>query len=361
MKNPVWLLLCALSLAACSKPKDDAGSTVTSAAPASVPTIEAVPVVSKPLDTLAHLEGELKPYEEVAIYARANGFVQSVRVDRGTQVKSGQLLLTIVAPELNAQRAEAQAKLQVDKSTAARLSAASQTPGAVAAHEVELAEAAVTADQARVDALRAIEQYLNVTAPFDGVVTERNVHPGALVGPQAGSSGPPLLRVEQVAKLRLTIPVPESLVGAIAQGTPATFSVRAFPGVNFTGITSRISRSVDEKTRSMAVELDVSNTDGRLAPGMFADVKWPVKRAAPSLFVPPAAIVSSTEKTFVERIKDGVVEQVPVTRGVTQGDLIEVIGPLKEGDLVARRGNEELRNGTHVNVAPPKTEDGGAK
>ena len=113
----------------------------------------------------------------------------------------------------------------------------------------------------------------------------------------------------------------------------------------------------------MAVELDVDNTDGRLAPGMFADVRWPVKRAASSLFVPPSAIVSSTEKTFVERIKDGVVEQVSVSRGVTQGDLVEVIGPLREGDLVARRGNEELRTGAHVAVAPakPAAADGGTK
>ena len=346
----------ACSLGGCDGVHKDPGGapSASASAAAPTPTIDVVQVVSKPLDTLTHLEGELSPYESVAFHARANGFVSRVLVDRGSKVKRGQLLLTIVAPELGAQRAEAQARLQGDKSTYERLKAASQTPGAVAQHEVELALAAVAADQARLDSLRAMEQYLVINAPFDGVITERNVHPGALVGPQAGAGAPPMLRIEAVAKLRLTVPVPENLVGAIAEGSKTTFGVRAFPGIKFAGTVARVSRTVDTKTRSMAVELDIDNADGRLAAGMFADVEWPVKRAAPSLFVPPSAIVASTEKTFVARIKDGAVEQVTVSRGVTQADLVEVFGALREGDVVAKRGTEELRNGTRVEVRAAK-------
>jgi RND family efflux transporter MFP subunit len=189
---------------------------------------------------------------------------------------------------------------------------------------------------------------LTVTAPFDGTITERNVHPGALVGPQTGTGTQPMLRIELVQHLRLTVPVPEALAGAIAEGATAEFSVKAFPGVKFTGVTKRISHSVDTRTRSMAVELDVDNTDGRLAPGMFADVVWPVKRSVPSLFVPPGSIVQSTERTFVARVRDGVIEQVSVQRGSSQGDLVEVFGSLKEGDTIARRGSDELRNGLHI-------------
>jgi RND family efflux transporter MFP subunit len=334
------------------------GDTDPPAAPSPAPSaptanIEVVQVVSKPLDTVTHLEGELAPYESVALHARANGYVSRVLVDRGSRVKQGALLVSLVAPELGAQRAEAQAKLIGDTSTLDRLTAASQTPGAVAGHEVELAQATVEADRARLEALRATEQYLVVTAPFDGVITERNVHPGALVGPQAGSNAPPMVRIEQVSTLRLTVPVPEVFVGAIAEGATATFTVRAFPGAKFTGVTSRIAHSVDEKTRSMPVELDVDNGDGRLAPGMFADVAWPVKRSSPSLFVPPGAVAQSTERTFVARVKDGVVEQVPVQRGATQGDLVEVFGGLSPGDTIARRATEDLKNGTHVQTRAP--------
>jgi RND family efflux transporter MFP subunit len=198
-----------------------------------------------------------------------------------------------------------------------------------------------------------MEQYLIVTAAFDGIVTERNVHPGALVGPQAGAVAPPMLRIEQVRKLRLTVPVPEIFAGAISEGASANFTVRAFPGASFPGVVSRVAHSVDVKTRSMAVELDVDNTDGRLAPGMFADVSWPVKRTEPSIFVPPGAIVVTTERTFVARIKDGAVEQVTVSRGALQGDLVEVFGALQPGDLVARRATEDLRDGVRVQTRAP--------
>jgi membrane fusion protein (multidrug efflux system) len=348
-----WMLVAMLLATACGNSPADASRPAPQASASAgmaMPRVEVTKVVSKPLDTVAHLEGELTPYEGVAIYARASGFVSDVRVDRGSRVKKGQVLVTVVAPELRAQRAEVQAKLQGDKATFERLKAASQTPGAVAENEVQMAQATVQADEARLDSLRAIEQYLTVTAPFDGVITERGIHPGALVGPQGPGSSTPMLKLEQVQPLRLTVPVPESLTGAIAMAVPATFTVRAYPGVKFTGTVARIAQSIDTKTRSMPVELDVDNADGRLSPGMFAEVLWPVKRAAHSLFVPPAAIVQSTEKTFVARIRDGVVEQVPVQRGPVQGDLVEVFGGLQEGETIARRGSEELRQGTHVEL-----------
>jgi hypothetical protein len=110
----------------------------------------------------------------------------------------------------------------------------------------------------------------------------------------------------------------------------------------------------------MPVELDVDNSDGRLAPGMFADVLWPVKRTAPSLFVPAGSIVQSTERAFVARVRDGVIEQVTVQRGATQGDLVEVFGGLNEGDVIARRGSDELRNGVHVETRAPAKPAGSA-
>lgn len=165
----------------------------------------------------------------------------------------------------------------------------------------------------------------------------------------------PTLRIqidrERAGQLGLTVDrIGKSLVDAT--------SVRSYPGVKFTGTVARIAESIDTRTRSMAVELDVDNTDRRLMPGMFAEVLWPVKRTTPSLFVPPGAIVQSTEKTFVARIRDGAVEQVPVQRGAVQGDLVEVFGGLQEGDTIARRGSEELRPGAHVEAhaaAPPSS------
>jgi RND family efflux transporter MFP subunit len=322
-------------------------------------SVEVVPVVSRPLDTTVHLQGELGPWEVVAIYPRVTGFVASIGVDRASVVHRGQVLARLVAPELASQRAEAQARTRADQSTLERLRAAAQTPGVVAGHDVELAEAAVQADRAHVRALAELEQYLVVSAPFDGVVTERDVHPGALVGPQTGA-GTPMLRMQQIARLRLTVAVPEAFVGSIAEGASANFNVRAWPGRTFAGTIVRPSHSVDTQTRTMAVELDVANADSALSPGMYADVAWPVRRTTPSLFVPRTAVVQTTERTFVVRVHDGVTETVPVQRGASVGDLVEVTGDLRPSDTIARRGSEDLRSGTRVTVrlAPPA--DGGA-
>jgi len=132
------------------------------------------------------------------------------------------------------------------------------------------------------------------------------------------------------------------------------FTVPALPGEQFTGVVQRISHSLDAKTRTMPVELDVNNTLGKLAPGMFPEVSWPARRPRPSLFVPPTAIATTTERTFVIRVREGQVEWVDIKRGVAMnqpgGDLIEVFGDLAPGDQIAARGTDELRPGIHVAV-----------
>ncbi len=339
-------------LVACAQGQEPpARDAATPRGPVGQPAIDVVPVVSHPLDATVQLEGELSPYEAVAVFPRVTGLVADIPVDRGSVVRRGQLLVRLVAPELVAQRAEAEARVHGDQTTYDRLNAAARTPGVVAGHDLELADVALRGDRERARSLAAQEGYLAVRAPFDGVVSERNVHPGALVGPAAaGAATVPMVRVEHVARLRLTVAVPEQHAGEISEGAPATFVVRAWPQRTFRGTIRRLAHTLDVRTRSMPVELDVDNTDGALAPGMFASVAWPVRRRTPSLFVPPRAIVATTERIFVVRIRDGVVEQVPVQRGTTVGDAVEVFGPLAAGDLVARRGSEDPRPGTHVGV-----------
>ena len=204
--------------------------------------------------------------------------------------------------------------------------------------------------EAAVKAVSEMEAYLELTAPFDGVITERNVHPGSLVGPSTGA----LLRIEQVSRLRLTVPVPEAYVGAITKGTNVEFRVSAFPDQAFQGVIARPAHSLDMKTRSMLVELDVNNPKQVLAPGMFAEVQWPVSRAQASLFVPRTAVVRTSERQFVVRVRNGVAEWVDVRRGELNGDVIEVFGDLREGDIVIRRGNDEIRPGTKIAATTAK-------
>jgi RND family efflux transporter MFP subunit len=193
-----------------------------------------------------------------------------------------------------------------------------------------------------------IESYLRITAPFDGVITERSVHVGSLVSP----SSPPMLRLQQVSTLRLVVAVPETAVSGTQPGQTIAFSVPAYPGEPFSGTLARTARAVDVKTRTMPVEIDVPNRDGRLAPGMYATVAWTIRRPQPSLFVPGTAIATTTERTFVVRVRNGQTEWVDVKRGVTsENQLVEVFGNLQAGDQVAVRGTDELRAGTRVRIA----------
>jgi membrane fusion protein (multidrug efflux system) len=357
--------------------------TTEKAAPAGPATVEVTKVVEQPLNVTLSLPGELTPYETVALYARVTGFVKTIDVDRGSRVRAGQQLAALEAPELVAQKAEAQSKVQsaeaqlaairskadATASTYEKLKAASATPGVVAGNDVVVAQKAVEADQGQIaagqqnveaarQALKSVsdmEGYLRITAPFNGVVTERNVHPGALVGPTGGpGTAMPIVRIVESNRLRLVIPVPEAYTAGVTNGTSLTFTVAAYPGQTFTGTISRISHSVDVATRTMAVELDVNNADGRLAPGTFSQVKWPVLRTAPSLLVPNGSVASTTGRTFVIRVRGGRTEWVDVKTGLASGALVEVFGDLKAGDEIAVRGTDELEAGASVQVKPPK-------
>lgn len=362
-RNNILLLACLLSLLG----------------RAAAQTTEMVPVVAKTISRIIELPGEFQPYLEVSLHAKVRGYVERVLVDRGSAVRKGQLLAELSAPEMKAQIAEAESKVQAAgseslqaeaqlaaaQSTADRLKKAAATPGAIAGNELVLAEKQVEgakalvaskqqasrAAQAAVQAQKELESYLQITAPFTGVVTDRLVHPGALVGP---GPDPVLLVLQQVSRLRLVVAVPEENIGGIARGAHVNFRVPAFPGRTYAGTIARVAHSLDPKTRSMAVELDVANSDGTLSPGMYPSVKWPVRRSKPALFVPRTSVVTTTERTFVVRDRGGYAEWVNVAKGSADGDLLEVSGNLQPGDLVVRRAADEMREGMQLQTAARK-------
>lgn len=343
-------------------------------------TGDLAPVLAKPVSRTIELPGEFLPYLAVSLHAKVPAYVDRVPVDRGSVVRQGDLLVEMSAPEMAAQIAEgeskaqaaeaeriqAEAQLAAAQATYDRLKQAFQTPGAVAGNELVQAEKQVEAAQALLNSRRQasraaeaavrsqkeLQAYLKITAPFDGVVTERMVHPGALVGP---GNDIPLLVVQQVSHLRLVVPVPEENVSGIVNGASVSFQVPAWPERTFTGKVARLSHALDQKTRTMAVELDVINRDGALSPGMFPTVKWPVRRSRPALFVPKTSVVTTTERTFVIRDQNGKAEWVDARKGVSDGDLVEVFGNLKPGDRVVRRGTDEIRDGVPLPTAATRT------
>ncbi|MDH5585978.1 MAG: efflux RND transporter periplasmic adaptor subunit [Nitrospirota bacterium] len=316
-------------------------------------SVEVVPVSSRYLEEIIPLPGELLPFLSVNLSPKITGIVDSVMVDRGSTVKKGDVLIQLRAPELHAQRMEAEAQLRAATITFTRLQSAASTPGIVAGHDLELAQHNQEALKARLQSVQEMEKYLQVVAPFHGVITQRNIHPGAVVGPdQRDGHGSPLVRLEQIKHLRLIVPVPEVYVGSIAKGAAVPFTVPAYPQETFSGVVSRISQSINSKTRSMPVEIDVTNPDHRLAAGMFPEVRWPIRGTSPSLFVPNPSVVTTTEATFVLHVKNKVVAWIPVRKGTRSDSMIEIFGALQAGDWVVLRGTDELRPGTVIEPLP---------
>jgi RND family efflux transporter MFP subunit len=332
-------------------------------APADKPqTVEVATVKSAVMASTVALPGQLLPYESVDLFPKVAAFVEAIPVDRGSVVKKGQMLVRLNAPELTAQREQAagvlrgaQAKAAADRATYERLANAAKTPGVVAENDVNIARETAAADDAQVasarESLKTVAQqeaYLRITAPFDGVVTARNLHPGALVGPASGPNAQPILHLDNVKRLRLVIPVPEADVQGVKPGQTATFTVASLPGRKLQAPIARIARALDDKTRTMAVELDVQNPDGTLTAGEFATVQWPVQRSYPTLQVPQTAVTNDQQRQFVVRVQNGVTQWVDVTTGVTSDGAVEVFGQLKPGDQIVRRGSDALQPGTKV-------------
>lgn len=363
-KAPLVALV-GLALVACQKEEAPGPKPADANAPQAV---EVAPVKSAVMSSTLSLPGQLLPYESVDLFAKVSGFVQDVRVDRGSQVKKGQLLVSINAPELDAQREQvagvlraAEAKAAADKATYDRLSNAAKTPGVVAENDVNIARQTSAASEAQVasarESLKNVAQqaaYLQVRAPFDGIITARNLHPGALVGPApAGGGGVPILQLANVRRLRVVVPLPAASAQGVKPGQLATFTVPSVPGRKFQAPIARVADSLDNRTRTMAVELDASNPDGMLTAGEFATVQWPLKRTYPTLQVPQTAITNDQQRQFVIRVANGVTQWVDVTAGMASDGTTEVFGQLQPGDQVVRRGSDALQPGTKVQVKAP--------
>jgi len=346
-------------------------------------SVETVPVASRQLNTTESLPAQLLPYQTVDVYAKVSGFIDSIKIDRGSRVRKGDLLVRLSAPEIVAQRAQAesavraaesqlasvQAKLASDEGTYLHLASAAKTPGVVAENDLQVANQAAAADKGAVaaaeqnanasrEALRSVTQmeaYLTIEAPFNGVVTTRNLHPGALVGPASGPGGAmPIVQIADTDRLRLVVPVPEAQAGSMKEGQEVSFAVPAYPGETFHAPIARIAHDVDVSTRTMPVELDVQNHDGRLSPGSFATVIWPVQRNYSTLFVPNTAVTSDQQKSFVIRVHGRKAEWVTVQSGQTVNTDVEVFGGLQAGDQVVRTASDSIRNGQDVTVKAAK-------
>jgi len=359
MKSILFLLLMAIGFWGCNA--DQASEEKHHAtARTEKPSYQLAEVEQGGVAAVLRLPGQLYAFQEVSIFPKVNGYVKDVYVDMGTNVVKGEILMDLEAPELeqaaNQAReryAKSQTDLQLDKEKLNRVSEAARTAGAVSPFDLSTLKSKLEADSVLSNAERSnwesqktMLSYLKVTAPFSGVITERNVHPGALVS--ASSKERPILELKEVDKLRLQVEIPEDLIPSIQGKDTISFFVAALKGVKLTGYIKRISSNLDPQFRSEKIQIDVINTDNKLSPGMYAEVLIATAGNARAVRVPKSAIVTTTERKYVLVVENSQIKKVDVSVGNTGLNSAEVFGKLSPGNKVIVNANEDIAEG-HAN------------
>jgi len=321
---------------------------------------EVFPAEKGRLSSSLRIPGELIAYQQVDLYAKENSFVKKVYVDVGSEVSVGQLLVSMEEPELTSQLAAAESNIKsreavyaASKANYDRLYETSKTPGTISPNDLEQASARKNADLAQLESAKAaykqvtqLQSYLEIRAPFSGVISARNVNPGAYVGPSGKGSEFPLFTLQQQKNLRLVVSVPEAYTSYLDRKNEVSFSVRALPNQQFKAQVKRLAGAIDNRLHSQRIEMDVMNNDKKLLPGMVAEVNVPLPSNDSTFVVPKSSVVNSTESVFVIRVNHNKAEWVNVKTGREANGFIEVYGNLNPGDLLIRTATDEIRNGS---------------
>jgi RND family efflux transporter MFP subunit len=349
---------------------------------AAVADVNAAPVVT--VATVARaaatasvsLPGALTPARTAAIYARTPGYVRERFVDIGSRVRTGQLLAYIDAPDLDQQAAQALAVVAQMRAAKALAQAnlvrwrALAADSAVTAQELDQMQAAydgAVASQGSADAnlrrLAQLQEFKRVVAPFAGVITARNVDPGALVGTAggvsevlpagSGSAAGSLFTVAQTDTLSVYVTVPEDYAAAVAVGKAAIVTVPALLGDTLRGRVARTAGSLDATSRTLLTEVQVANPRGVFLPGMYADVRLTLGAGAPPLSVPATALVIRDGPPQVVIVDaDSTVHYRTISIGRDHGSWVEVTGGLTDGARIVVSPSVDLQEGARVRVAP---------
>lgn len=358
MRSFLWGVLPVVFCGCGQGPKEETGAGGVAAAVQD--TVQVLLLKADSLKKTVDLPGELTAYLQTELYAKVQGYVKAMKADIGDRVRTGQVLAVLEAPEVNTQVAQGDAALQAAKArlTASadkyeRLNRASQaggSPGIVAPVDLISSHDQMLADSAAYEALRQqakayteVSGYLYIRAPFDGVVTGRKADPGALV-----SANTLLLTVQDNHILRLRVSVPEVYVAAAAGNRSLSFGVDAYPEQRFSGVLTRKTETIDAVTRTELWEYDIDNRAHLLKAGAFVNARLALGRRGPSFLLPPSAVVTTLERKFVVRIKDGKAGWTDVRQGMTTDAGIEVFGDLHAGDTLAVKATDELKPGTRA-------------
>jgi len=328
-----------------------------------IPTVALAGLIPGSSHQTLTLPGNIQPFNRAAIFARVNGYVKSWDHDIGSPVKAGQVLASIDAPDLDQQLGQAKATLasvranhQIASLTANRNNillqkqiVAQQLADQTDA-DAKAKEAVVDANEANVRQLEAMQSFKTLAAPFDGVVTARNVELGMLIN--SGGSGQPLFEVSDLHRVRIYVQVPQSFTAGLTVGMKATFEMPQYPGARFEATLSHISKSINQNSHSMQVELQADNAAGKFFGGSYCNVHFEIPTDAHLVKVPSTALITGNQGTQIATLdsNDKVVLR-SVQLGRDLGDSVEVVAGLSPADRIINNPPETLAAGDAVRVA----------
>ena len=337
----------------------------------SIPTVAVVQPQSESGSDELVLPGNLQAFEESPIFARTNGYLLRWYKDIGSKIQKGELLAAIDTPEVDQELSQAKASREQIKAALglAKISAdrwanlrktdsVSQQEADQQASGYQQALANVAAADANVRRLEELESFKNVYAPFSGVLTRRNVDPGALINSGAQATGKELFDVARVDPLRVYVSVPQAYAPNIKVGMKANVTLQEFPGQRFLGTVARTADAIDPATRTLNTEVDVPNKDGKLLPGSFGQVHFANGTSVPRITIPVNAMLFRAEGPRVAVVdKDNTVHLRPISIGRDFGATLEILGGLDVNDQIVINPSDSLEEGQQVHVAKPSAGD----
>jgi membrane fusion protein, multidrug efflux system len=310
------------------------------------------------------LPGDAVGYYQSALYAKVTGYLKDIRVDKGDQVKKGEVLANIEVPELRQRLDRARSNLEIQRLTYERLDKVwKDDPRLIARQDVDMAYSKFQQAQAEANELAAMVAYTQIVAPFDGIVTERFVDPGALIkaggqdsatapmegSANAGGTAAPVVSVADISKLRVYVYVPQDAVGYVRVGMPVQVEFRELPGHTYTASVARFAHSLDLSTRTMLTEIDLDNSRREIYPGMYANATLELERHNDAIKLPNSAVAENPNGGhFVLVARGGRLEEIPVTIGINTGIYMEITSGLSGSEEVVRSLTAALSNGEQV-------------
>ncbi|MGA3102872.1 MAG: efflux RND transporter periplasmic adaptor subunit [Terriglobales bacterium] len=336
-----------------------------------VPTVGVTHAQSEPGNDELILPGNLQAFEESPIFARTNGYLLRWYKDIGSKIEKGELLAAIDTPEVDQELSQARAtrdqvksalglaKISADRWANLRKSdSVSQQEADQQASGYTQAQANLEAADANVRRLEQLESFKNVYAPFSGVLTRRNVDPGALINSGAQATGKELFDIARVDPLRVYVSVPQAYAPSMKVGVKAVVTLQEFPGQKFLGTVVRTADAIDPATRTLNTEVDVPNKDGKLLPGSFGQVHFATGTAVPRITIPANAMLFRAQGAQVAVVdKDSKVRLHAIAIGRDFGATLEVLGGVDVSDQIVVNPSDSLEEGEAVHVAKPSSGD----